>query len=134
MAQQVASIELETRGIDRLIGDMPRRAGAILDKIAFDVERDAKPRTAYDTGALRNSIYVSGGSRGTSYGAATSEALSRRPKAGIVSEETAANRYERVIGASVNYAYWQELSQPFLVPAIENQRGKAAAMWGELFR
>lgn len=134
MAKSVASIELNMAGLDKLIGDLPRRADTVLDKIAFDVERDAKPRTAYDTGALRNSIYVSGGSRGTSYGSATGEALARRPKAGIVSEERPIKKFERIVGASVNYAYWQELSHPFLVPAIENQRAKAQAMWSELFK
>lgn len=127
-------IELDTSRLDQMIREIPERADMVLDKIAFDVERVAKPLTNVETGALRNSIYVSGASGGgTSYAGASSEAKALRPKAGIVPEVRPSKRFERVIGASVNYAYWQELIHPFLVPAVEQVRPQAQKEWKKLF-
>jgi len=136
MPTKVVSITLNAAPLDQLIGEIPERAETILDKIAFDIERTAKPLTAYDTGAMRNSIYVSGasGNSGTDYSEATSEARARRPRAMIIDEVKSNGRFERVVGASVNYAYWQELVKPFLTPAVEQQRPKAQQAWRELFR
>jgi hypothetical protein len=134
MANDV-SIELNLGPLDRLIGVIPARAAAILDKAAFDVERIAKPLTAYDTGAMRNSIYVSGASGGSStgYGSAASEAESRRPGVGLVPQVVAANKFERVVGVAVEYAYWQELQNPYLTPAVEQVRPQVNSAWRQLF-
>lgn len=133
MPRQIQII-LDTARLDALDAGLERRALDVLDKIAFDVLRNAQPRTAYDTGALRNSGYVSGASGGSTYGPASSEAQSRRPGAQIMDEVTASNKFERVVAFSVSYAYSQELSRAFLGPAVEDERALAVAAWESLFR
>lgn len=133
--KEVVTIALDTVRLDRMQEELAKKAGDILDKIAFDVESDAKPRTAIDTGAMRSSGYVSGASRGgSSYDRGVSEAESLRPGVDIIEEITPNSKWERVVGFSVGYSFWQELSHPFLVPAVENQRGKAVEMWRALLR
>jgi len=133
MPRQI-QITLNTARLDSLTGSLAERAMTILDKIAFDVLRNAQPRTAVDTGAMRSSGYVSGASGGSTFSSGASEAQSRRPKAKILDEVTPKKQFERIVGFSVNYAYWQELSQPYLTPAVEEERPKAEAAWAELFR
>src|SRR3990172_10347244 len=71
-------IVLDTTRLDLLMGTQEQRAMTILDKIAFDVLRTAQPLTAFDTGAMRSSGYVSGASGGgASYSAGASQADSR---------------------------------------------------------
>lgn len=131
---QPVSITLNTTRLDLLRGRLAPRAAAILDKVAFDVERTAKPLTNIDTGAMRSSVYVSGGSgRGTPYSQAVSEALSLRPEARVVPEVQPASQWERIVGVAVEYSYWQELDHPYLEPAVQQNRPLATAAWSELF-
>lgn len=127
------SITLNTVRLDQLKSQLEPRAHAILDKAAFSILAFAQPLTNYDTGALRNSGYVNGGSGGSTYGSGASEAQARRPGVNVLDEEKPTNRFERVIGFSVEYAYWQEFAKPFLVPAVENERPLLTAAWKQLF-
>jgi len=134
VAKPHVSIALDTTRLDLLIGQLEPRAMTILDNVAFDIEASAKPYAKVDTGAMRSSIYVSGASGGTSYGNAASDAQALRPKAGLVNEVRPANKWERIVGVAVEYAYWQELQQPFIGPAVEDNRRKAQSAWRELCR
>lgn len=134
MSKQV-QITLELGKLERLIDETPRRAHAVLDKAAFDVKRTAQPMTAFDTGAMRNSIYVSGASgKGSDYGGAVGEALTRRPTAKILDEVQPNNEFERVVGVAVEYAYWQELQKPYLTPAVEMVRPQLTEAWRQLLK
>jgi hypothetical protein len=127
------SITLNTARLDQLNSQLEPRAHAILDKAAFDILAFAQPLTNYDTGALRNSGYVSGASGGSTYGAGASEAQARRPGVNIAPEESPRSRFSRIVGFSVEYAYWQEFAKPFLVPAVEHERPLLTEAWKQLF-
>lgn len=127
-------IVLDTTRLDLLTGALETRAMAVLDKIAFDVLRTAQPLTAIDTGAMRSSGYVSGASGGgASYSAGASEAQGRRPGVVILDEIEPRNKFERIVGFSVEYSYLQEMVKPYLTPAIEARRGEAETAWRALF-
>jgi len=131
---KVVQIVLNLAPLDALIGTVPGRAMDVLDKAAFDVEAFAKPLTNIDTGAMRNSIYVSGASGGSQYGEAVGEASGRRPGVGLVDEIKPNGKFERIVGVAVEYAYWQELIKPYLVPAVEMVRPGLTAAWSGLFK
>lgn len=135
MSKQV-QITLEMGKLERLMDETPRRAHAVLDKAAFDVKRTAQPMTAFEFGAMRNSIYVNGtsGGKGSEYGDAVSEALSRRPGVRILDEVQPNNEFERVVGVAVEYAYWQELQKPYLTPAVEIVRPQVTEAWRQLLK
>ncbi len=128
-------ITLDTRRLDEIQGNLRPRAMAVLDKIALDVLHTAQPETNFDTGALRNSGYVSGasGGGGSTFGAGAAEAQARRPGVTVLDEVTPRGPFERIVGFSVEYAYWQEFSKPFLVPAVEQHRVLSIEAWEALF-
>lgn len=108
MARNV-TVTVDTRKLEALPDDVRRRAAAILDKAAFDVEAGAKDRAPKDTGALANSINV-----------------------------TKPAELARVIADGVEYGIYQEFgtvrhgAQPFLTPAVEAARGPLERAWQEL--
>lgn len=128
------SIKLETVTLDRLMGVVFPRAHAILDKASFDVERIAKPLSNIDTGAMRSSGYVSGASSGSTFRGGAEQARSLRSDVNIMPEERPTNEFERIVGFSVEYAYWQEMIKPYLVPATEQVRPQFIAAWVELLK
>ena len=138
----IATIRVNTAKLDLLTGSLRPRANFLLDKAAFDIEANAKPRTAYDTGALRSSLYVSGASGGGDYSQAASDAIAKAASGGkqtaprtinVMPEVKPRGDMQRVIGASVEYATFQEFYQPFLLPAVENERPMFVEAWRLLF-
>jgi len=84
---------------------------------------------------MRASGYTSGLSGGSSYGASTGAARARRGKVKTVPEVKPAKPLERIVGFSVNYAYWVHVKyKPFLAMAVEQVRPKAEAAWKQLFK
>jgi HK97 gp10 family phage protein len=112
MPRQVAGIELNTRELDRISGELEARAERLISATAFQIQADAKTFAPVDTGALRASIHV----------------------------EPQAERLTRQIADGVEYGIYQELgtykmaAHPFMVPAVEKVRSKFLSMWRELFR
>lgn len=125
---------LQMQRLNTLEAVLEPRATAILDKTAFDVVRLAVPLAAIDTGAMRASIYVAGASGGPSYGNAAAAAQRLRPGAQVGGEVAPANKFERVIGAAVEYALWQELKRPYLTPALLMVAPAYEAAWGQLLK
>lgn len=134
MPSDVARIELNTTVLDALHGFLPERADAILDKIAFDVLGGAQRRANVETGAMRASGYVSGTSGGGTYQQSVADARSRRPKTTTVHEVKPEKSHERVVGFSVNYAFWVHVKHnPFLSESVEEQKPRAEQAWKGLF-
>lgn len=128
----IAQVTLNTVNLDRLIVELYPRAHSILDKAAFDVERIAKPLAHFDTGAMRSSIYVSGAKGGSTFSEGASEAQARRPGVVIMPEVKPRHEFERIIGASVEYGLIQELTFPYLTPAVEQVRPQFETAWKAL--
>lgn len=131
-----SDIRLDTRVLRKLKDGARDRAHDILDATAFTIEGEAKKRALVDTGAMVNSIYVSGtrGERARDdYRANSALARRRNERARIVPEVKPSGEFERIIGASVEYAYWVEVkTKPFLVPSVEEQRKALKEAWAAL--
>lgn len=136
---KIVKIDLDTSKIDKMLGGVLEvKANRILDKAAFSIEAIAKTLAAVDTGAMRASVYVSGASGGSNYAKRKAEAMSKAASHGETrefhKEVSPTKRLERIIGASVIYAIFPEvMGQPYIVPAVEQERPKVNAAWKQLF-
>lgn len=98
---QIEGVEAALRRLDRLVGEEALRAG--LSQAAFFVEGQAKVKAPVDTGFLRNSIAV-----------------------------VSVSSREAVIGVGAEYGVYVEMgtrrmrAQPFMRPALENNRDRIA--------
>ncbi len=114
------------------------KAHKILDKAAFDIEGTAKQLAPVDTGALRSSIYVSGGSGGTRYDQGVAEATGKAQERGknvrFVLEMKPGNPLERVIAPSVVYAGFVEERKAYLSPAVRVHKIAFVKAWARLLR
>jgi hypothetical protein len=103
------SVTVDTSKLDKIIGQIKPRAEAILDKVAYDVESDAKIFAPVLTGTLRASIHVI------------------KPRALV-----------RFVLDGVEYGIYQEFgtsrfgARPFIIPAIEKNRIPFEKAWNEL--
>lgn len=102
----------DTTNLNRLIDRIPGNKRELVKSVAFQVEALAKMKAPVDTGALRNSIYVSLQDSHTP----PTEATENLP--------VPDNDVTAFVGPSVEYAIYQELGtsfmepQPFLLPAL----------------
>lgn len=131
---KMVTVVVETGTLIYMKASAREKAMKVLDKAAFDIEAAAKSMAPVDTGALRSSIYVSGASGGSNYGArvaeASGKAATRGKKVKFTGEIGPRNTLERVIAPSVNYAIFPELSgQPYLEPAVEACRDAFVQAW-----
>jgi HK97 gp10 family phage protein len=109
--------EIDTARLNRILDSLPGNRREAVRVTAFAIERKAKPRTRFDTGALRSSIYTRVGRGATPMPAVEGDAVRvELPEPG--DDDTAH------VGPSVEYGIWQELgtaamaAQPFLGPAV----------------
>ena len=108
-------VTIDTREVDRIAERLGASRGGIINRIAFEVEADAKMRAPFEFGALRNSLH-------------TDPASPKNPVA--------------VVSDAVNYGVYQEYgtsrmpAQPFLGPAAENiaNRYNTGAAWEGLIK
>ena len=102
----------DTTNLNRLIDRIPGNKRELVKSIAFQVEALAKMKAPVDTGALRNSIYVSLLDSHTP------------PKEATENLPVPDNDVTAFVGPSVEYAIYQELGtsfmepQPYLLPAL----------------
>jgi len=104
-------IKLDTRKLDKLIGEYKKRAEKILNKSAANIQAQAKIRTVrVDTGAMKN---------------------------GWATKRTAP--LERIVGNVMEYAIHHEYGtsrgispSPMLRPAVEDERRVLTERWKEL--
>lgn len=123
-----SSIKLVKNDFAALADKLHDAAKAVVKNAAFNVEHRAKERAPVDTGFLRASLYtVTGESSG--YANAAADAASQNAKATMQSEEPSPDKdTTAVVHAGANYAAAVEYgsahgpAQPFLVPAVEDER------------
>lgn len=102
----------DTTNLNRLIDRIPGNKRQLVKSIAFQVEALAKMKAPVDTGALRNSIYVS------------LQGSHTPPKEATETLPIPDNDVTAFIGPSVEYGINQELGtsfmepQPYLLPAL----------------
>lgn len=97
----MSDVTMDTRGLDRLLRDLPKEADAVVRKAAFDIEARAKRKAPVDTGALRNSIAVVDETRGDAE-----------------AEVNVGAEY----GAYVELGTVDRAAKPYLAPAVEAVR------------
>ena len=130
---------LDLTVLDRMIKEDPEKADAIVRKTAFQVEAYAKPLAAWETSAMRNSIYVVT-SRTSEFNEAAAAALEKRPDAEIVEIPAPTQLGVARVGPCVEYGIYQELgtykmaAHPFMVPATEMAEKDFIANWEELIK
>jgi HK97 gp10 family phage protein len=124
MARFDARVTVDTRRLNQIIANLEGNTHDYVRAVAFAVEAAAKPLTAIDTGALRNSIYTRVGSEDGGP-KAHQEARQRNPDAELVELPRPKNETTAHVGPGVDYGLAQEFGtrtqagQPFLIPAVQ---------------
>lgn len=109
--------EIDTTRLNRILNNLPGNRRDAVRATAFAIERKAKPKTRFDTGALRSSIYVRLGKGATPLPVVEGDA--ERVELPEPENDDTAH-----VGPSVEYGIWQELGtenmagQPYLGPAV----------------
>lgn len=141
---RVEGVTIDTRELDRIVSSSSFSAQQVINRLAYQVERQAKKLCPVDTGALRASIYTntpghSGftGSilRTVKRGERHASVLSRQAEALPMPDGIAA-----IVGSPMGYAAYVELgtsrmdAHPYLTPAVESIVGKfnSGDTWKEL--
>lgn len=92
---------MDSRGLDRLLRELPRESDQVVRKAAFDIEAKAKQKAPVDTGFLRNSI-------------------------AMVDTDAGDGQAEVVVGADygtyVEFGTSSREAQPYMTPAVEAVR------------
>lgn len=108
----MTKVFVETTRLNQLIASIDPDTEKVVKSVAFQIEALAKIKAPVDTGALRNSIYVSL----KTHNVPPTEATEVLP--------TPTDNVSAYVGPSVEYAIYQELgtgemeAQPFLIPAL----------------
>lgn len=109
--------EIDTGRLNQILNSLQENRREAVGVTAFAIQRKAQPKTRFDTGALRNSIYVRMGRRATPLPPLEGDP----PRVELPQPEDDDTAH---IGPSVEYGIWQELgteimaAQPFLGPAV----------------
>jgi Bacteriophage HK97-gp10, putative tail-component len=130
----VATVKLDTIKLNKLIGDIPARANKVLDKGAFEIQKQAILNTTrVDTGSMKNGWTVK------SPDGSVVNAPGYRPNGKPEIDVAAPGEYKRAIYNRQLYAFWNEVgtvkmsASPMLVPAVEQYRQKITDAWKKLF-
>lgn len=107
-----------------ILASIRGKRDAAVKKTAFDIQAGAAQRSAVDTGAQKNSIYVVTAD-GSTYNNASAAALRLNGESTINAAESleADDGSEAIVAVGVVYGVVNELTrQPFLTPAVEANR------------
>lgn len=111
----MANIRLDTREVDRIMSRLGLNGAEMINRIAFEVEGQAKINCPYITGALRSSLHTE---------AATARKMAARVADGME------------YGVFVELGIARRRAKPFLSSAAENvgSRYNSGAAWEELIK
>lgn len=110
-------VRVDTNGINQILRRLPGNRDALVRRIAFEVEAEAKQLAPVDTGALKASIYTRTSNEQMPDVDEGERVELPRPPEGVAH-----------VGPSVEYGVYQELgtsdmaAQPYLTPAVEMVR------------
>lgn len=117
-------IKIDTKELDRIASKLNINRDKVVKRMAFQVESLAKIRAAKDTGAMRNSIYVSTKDE-DGYSQASSSASGSNPEVDTEPNPRPSGNVQAIVGPCVTYAEFIEFGtsrrgpRPFLTPALE---------------
>lgn len=122
-----SSVTVNTSRLDRILRNLDENTHDAVRAVAFAVQGIAQSKTAFDTGALRSSIYTRIGND-DGYAAAAADAKAKAAQHGKTVETAPLPKPENNttahVGPSVEYGIYQEFGtrymrgQPYMVPAI----------------
>lgn len=101
------TIKVEFNRFDELRGRMRTRAGQIVRKTAFDVQRDYQQNARRDTGAQVNSAYVVTSDAST-YAQAAAEARGANPEIELLPEVAPPDPFTAIVTVGASYAVYNE--------------------------
>ena len=140
MARTKTEIIVTHNRFPEIAAALPEKTDIVVRKTAFDIEARAKMRAAVDTGAMKNSIYVTLGTGESNYTDAVADALDKNPMAAILPEAAKPGEHEALIGPSVEYGPDVEYgtvkmaAQPFMTPAAEEVRDAFKKAMGQMLK
>lgn len=97
--------------------EMVAFARDLIAKACFDTQALAQQRVRVDTGAAKNSIYVSIQGRST-YNEGIAQTLQARPGATVLPEEKPTGSLEGIVSVGVDYGAPLEFRYPYMLPAF----------------
>lgn len=100
-------IKVEFNRFDELRGRMRTRAGQIVRKTAFDVQRDYQQNARRDTGAQVNSAYVVTNQTST-YAQASADARGANPAIELLPEVAPPDPFSAIVAVGAAYAVYNE--------------------------
>lgn len=103
MAKTTVDIKIVYDRFPEFAGKLRQRAGQVVRKTAFDVQRDYQQSTRVDTGAQKNSAYVVTANSST-YAAAEAAAHQMNPEAEILPEVAHPDAFGAIVAVGVSYA------------------------------
>lgn len=115
--------EVDTTVLNRILDNLTVNRRDAVRTVAFAIQRKAQPKTRFDTGALRSSIYVRVGRRP----APLPEVVGNPVRVELPAPDDDDTAH---VGPSVDYGIWQELgtermsAQPYLGPAVSESVGE----------
>lgn len=130
---KVGSVTVDTKALDKLIGELDPRAVKVIAKAATDVETGAKVRAPVLTGALRASIFTAIKNEGLTaeigpsveYGVYVELGTGRRG---------ATSNIQRPEGVKYSKDWPGISAHPFLIPALEAIRKSFLEAWKQLVK
>ena len=130
------TVKLDTRELDRIAQGLGVKRDKVVENLAFEIERSAKQKAPYRTGALKNSIHTrtKHGSTGAGFQPTGKRLMEEIP--------SPSGKIIAIVGSGMSYAAYQEFgtykmaAHPYLGPAVEEKAKKlnSGEMWQELFK
>ena len=124
MSDDTVRIDLDMAELERIERELGWRKDTVLKRMAFELQREAQKLAPFEFGALRNSIYTNT-READGYAQAEAAAKSANPDVETYPIPSPEGDAVAVVGASVNYAIYQELGtrsqpgKPYMRPAAE---------------
>jgi len=100
-------IKVEFNRFDEIRGRMRTRAGQVVRKTAFDIQRDYQQNARRDTGAQVNSAYVVTANSST-YAQAAAEARQASPDIELLREVALEAPFTAIVAVGASYAVFNE--------------------------
>jgi HK97 gp10 family phage protein len=133
-------VHLDTRELDRIAKQTGMRSEDVMRDLAFLMEAEMKQRAAYETGAMRGSVYTVT-QKSDGYSKAAAEAKEKNPDVETAPHPTPSGKVIANVGPSVEYAIHNEFgtskmaAHPFVIPAAEEVGNKLndGSIWRRLF-
>ena len=133
------AVEIKSDKLENLTAALAERILDVVKYTALEAEAAAKMSAPFDTGALRNSIYLVTPEH-SGYEAAAAAAAAANPKATLFPSLEPSHDLEALLAVGVNYGTYLEYgtsragAQPFFIPAVLGRREAFRRRMAKAFR